>query len=445
MIIWLFVLSILYITMSILPTLPGTLPSHEPVYTTAVLGFLLIASLFIGKAGGRLKLPMITGYIVGGMLFGPWGLKLFTVEDLERLKFINHIALSFIALSAGAELEWGKLQDRIMKITGLTIIFVITIFFMVFASFLIFFKAGFGGLADPRHALFAAIFIGIIATVNSPDAAIAVINETGAKGTVSQTVLSVSVLKDVLVIMLFALTVSMTLHFYQSEPGTDATAWSIFLATSKTIIISAAFGGAIAGIVAIFFSEFASKNFIFISALAVLCSELSAMLGLNELVLCVTAGFALRSLLASGNDFVLSLEKGSMPVFVVFFAMAGASIDLHALRTTWENALFYVILRMLLIWATTTGIASLMKEEPLVKKHLWSGFVPQAGVTLGLVMILETNFPSFGYAVSGIIIASIAVNLLVGPVLFKHSLYECGETEKKVYNGADSDDETLRV
>ncbi|MDH5541875.1 MAG: cation:proton antiporter [Nitrospinota bacterium] len=438
MIVWLFILSVLFVTMSILPSLPGALPAHEPVYTTAVLGFLLLASLFIGKASGRMKLPMITGYIIGGMLFGPWGMKILSIEDLDRLQFINHLALSFIALSAGAELEWGKLQNRIMKITGLTTIFVITVFFTVFASFLVFFKAGFGGLADPRHALFAAIFIGIIATVNSPDAAIAVINETGAKGTVSQTVLSVSVLKDVLVIMLFALTVSMTLHFYQSEPGADTTAWSIFLATGKTVIMSAALGGAIAGIVAVFFSGFASKNFIFISGLAVLCSELSAMLGLNELVLCVTAGFALRSLLASGNEFVLSLEKGSMPVFVVFFAMAGASIDLYALQTTWGIALFYVVLRMLLIWATTTGVASLMKEKPLVKKHLWSGFVPQAGVTLGLVMILESNFPSFGYTVSSIIIASVAVNLLVGPVLFKYSLQECGETEKKVYNGEGS-------
>ena len=434
------ILAILYIMTALLPYLPGALPPHSPVFTPAILGFILLASLFFGKLSKKAGLPMITGFLVGGMIFGPWGFALFGIEELERLEFINHLALSFIALSAGAELEWRVVRDRIWKVLGLTLMQTT----IVFGGFATIFSILFGiGLIDgigPEEATAAALLLGVIAVANSPSSAIAVINETRSKGVITQTVLSTSVIKDILVIALFAFTVSYV-HLSAAASGVGGTSGDGGSMTGEILgsILSETFLSVAAGIliglpVALYYKRFTNQQPIFIAGIAVFASELSILLELNELILCIVIGFIIRSLIETGKEFVETLEKSSMPIFVAFFAMAGALLDLEAVSLMWSGALLYFLLRLALVWFSTRTAATLMGESETTKRHLWSGFTPQAGVSLGLAVIIESRIEGFGGTLATLIVASIAINQLIGPILFKRSLQASGEAGNNVYN-----------
>jgi len=121
----------------------------------------------------------------------------YEIEDVHRLEFINHLALSLIALSGGAELEWSMLKKRMKNIMALSVAQMAVIFIGVFSVFYLLFQSGLlGPVADSRYGIYAAIFLGVIATANSPSSVVAVINELNARGPLAQTALGVSVVKD---------------------------------------------------------------------------------------------------------------------------------------------------------------------------------------------------------------------------------------------------------
>lgn len=424
-----FVLTILYVVMIMLPSLPGSLPSQSPLFTSVVMGFILLASLFLGKVMATVSLPLITGYLLGGMLFGPWGLELFSMEHVQRLDFINHLALAFIALSAGAELEWKMIKKRFLRIIAFSLFQLVIVFIGVFLVFFYLFRIGiFSVISSPQTVLYAALFLGVIATANSPSSAIAIINETRAKGPIAQTVLGVSVIKDILVIGLFAFTVSWV---HSSLGGmTVVSAGKIVESILSEVFFSMLIGALIGIFVIVYLKTLRKEQLLFILGLAVICSEISSLLHLNELLLCITVGFIVRNFQEDGRGFVEWLERGSMPLFVIFFSLTGASLDINAFRQMWPVAFLYFAVRILLVWASTSGLAFLMRETPKTTKHLWSGFIPQAGVSLGLAVIIGKEYPEWGANLVTMVIATIAINQVVGPILFKFSLLACEEGRK---------------
>jgi Kef-type K+ transport system membrane component KefB len=430
----LILLVILYLAMVVLPAVPGGLSAQSPLFTTTVLGFILLASLFLGRVAADFGFPMITGYLVGGMICGPWGLKLFSVEDVHRLEFINHLALSLIALSGGAELEWSMLKKRMKNIMAFSVSQMAVIFIGVFSGFYILFQFGlFESVADSRYGVYAAIFLGVIATANSPSSVVAVINELNARGPLAQTVLGVSVVKDVLVIALFAFAASFVNTALAGASGISA--GEIFGSIMAETFLSL-LAGALIGIMVVFFlNTLKQKQLLFTLGLAVFCSEFSSLFHLNALLLCIMAGFMVTNFSEGGGRFREGLERGSMPVFVIFFALTGASLHLDAFFEMWPAALLLVACRAFFLWVSTTGTAALMGEAPKIRKHLWTGFTAQAGVSLGLAVIIESDFPGWGGRLFTLIIAAIAINQLVGPPLFKYSLLACGEKRGSEKNG----------
>ncbi len=426
-------LIILYLIMASLTFFVGSLPADSPLFTSTVLGFLMLASLFLGKVVGKAGLPLITGYLFCGMLFGPWGIELFSTEDVKRLGFINHLALALIALSAGAELKLGSIKKLLKKIIAISVSQMTIIFAGVSTTFYFIFQSGrFDIVPQGDIALYAAIILGVIATANSPSSVVAIIGELKAHGPVSQTVLSVSVIKDVFVIALFAFVVS----FILSSSGGLVTVSAVetFGAIISETLLSMLAGTVIGTLVIAYLKRFRKEQLLFILGLAVVCSAISAFLHLNELLMCIMVGFIVRNFLEEGIAFEKWLEKGSTPIFVIFFSLAGASLDLNAFMEMWPAAIIYFAVRLATVWASTSAVAALCNEPEKIKKHLWSGFTPQAGVSLGLATIVAEQFPGWGEGLVILIMATIVINQIVGPIIFKFSLLACGEDGKDDYN-----------
>jgi Kef-type K+ transport system membrane component KefB len=131
-----------------------------------------------------------------------------------------------------------------------------------------------------------------------------------------------------------------------------------------------------------------------------------------------------------GKKLVASIEQTGSIVYVVFFATAGAHLDLPLLRHLWPVALILAGSRATVTWLAARTADALAKGPPVLRRWSWAGLVSQAGLTLGLAVVIAREFPSFGSSFRSLAVATVALNEMVGPVLFKFALDRSGETSR---------------
>lgn len=405
---------------------------------TLALGIMLLGSYCLGFILEKRGLPRIVGYILAGLFMGPFFLKLYTPAEINNLHFINKLALAFIALSAGGELRLANirkaLKSIIYYISGVTIfVFIGTTLSVFFLSTFMPFMADTG--IELRLAT-SSIF-GTIAVARSPSSAIAIISETKAKGPYTDIVLSVSIAMDVFIIMLFAVVISITQATIMGSGGIKL---SMILSLSFEIAI-AFFIGFLLGKFILFLLDKVHVEFpIIIVAMGFIVIELSHFLGdylyeahgigleMKPLLICMAAGFTVQNFSEHGQTFLERMDRVSMPIYIAFFSMTGASIDLHVLQSGWLLGLVIVGVRLITLYFGSYISGRLAKNEPILYKNTWLGFITQAGVSLGLLIEAVRRFPDLGPYIQTILTASIIINQIIGPVTFKFGLKKLGET-----------------
>jgi len=149
----------------------------------------------------------------------------------------------------------------------------------------------------------------------------------------------------------------------------------------------------------------------------------------DALLTFMVAGFIVRNMSSQGQKFLHNIEQTGTVVYVIFFATAGADLDIPLLKHMWPAALVMAGSRGLFTYA---GRGSRVAGErlPALRRWSWSGLVAQAGLVLGLAALVAKEFPTFGTPFRSLVIATVAINQLVGPVLFKLALDRTGETSR---------------
>ena len=402
--------------------------THSTV--TVSLGFLLIAAFVAGRIATDLGLPRITGYIILGLVVGPEVLGLVSAEDVAGLKLIDDVAISLIALSAGGELRISELRARAASMasimfTEMTAVFVVIAGAVILAAGILPITAG----RDMATVVVIALVFGSIAIANSPSVAIAVINETRSRGPVSSTILGVTVLKDVAVILLFAVALAVARAALTAAGGFDI---AFFLGLAAEIGGSIAAGALSGAVIAALLPRLRDHRVLFALGMALLNAYVAQLLHLEVLLMSLVAGFFLENISrVHGDPFVEALEKNSLPVYAIFFALAGASIHLAELATLWPFVVGLVLLRAGAVFGGTWIGARMAGAEPEVRRYAWLGFISQAGVTLGMVVIAARAFPEWGAELQTLFVAMVAIHELVGPVLLQMGLRRAGETGKR--------------
>jgi Kef-type K+ transport system membrane component KefB len=148
----------------------------------------------------------------------------------------------------------------------------------------------------------------------------------------------------------------------------------------------------------------------------------------DPLLTFLMAGFVVANLSEQGPKLLHAVEETGSVVFVVFFATAGAHLDLPLLGRLWPIALALAGSRMLVTVICHRVGSRLAGDDPVVRRWGWSPLVSQAGLTLGLSAVIERTFPSFGTGFRSLIVATVAINEVVGPILFKLALDRTGES-----------------
>jgi Kef-type K+ transport system membrane component KefB len=154
-------------------------------------------------------------------------------------------------------------------------------------------------------------------------------------------------------------------------------------------------------------------------------------LHLEPLLICIGAGFTVRNFSESGNDFMAGLERISLPIYILFFSLAGASLNLDALRMTWPLAVSLTVVRAAGIFGATWLAGKLNRDPPLHSRVAWMAYLTQAGVAIGLAQMAEGHVPEIGMYLTTIVLAVISINQVVGPITFKMSLNMVGEAGRR--------------
>lgn len=413
----------------ILRRMLNVVPGDAAGSATISLGFLLISAFVAGRLAADVGLPRITGYIVLGLLVGPEILGVVPERDIAGLKLIDDIAISLIALSAGGELRLEELRERAGAMAAIVLVEMTLVFLVIGGAVILI--ADWLPITAGRSmgaVLVIAMVFGSIAIANSPSVAIAVINDTRSRGPVSSTILGVTVLKDVAVILLFAVALAVARTALTPAAGFET---DFFLGLAAEIGGSIAAGALCGALIAALLPAVGGRIVIFALGVAFLNAYVAELLHLEVLLLSLTAGFFLENISrVEGDRFVKGLEANSLPVYAIFFALAGASIHVSELGALWPFVAGFVFLRGLAVFAGTWTGARLAGAETEVRRYAWLGLISQAGVTLGMVVIAARSFPEWGMELQTLFVAMVAIHELIGPVLLQWGLRRSGEARR---------------
>lgn len=405
---------------------------HLPGSSRSILalGFLIIAGFLIGDILRYFQFPKLSGYIFTGILFGPYLFNFIQDDMIQGFKLIDSLALNIIAFTAGGEFKFSTVKKRMLaigSIIGFQILFVLTIVtaVIILSSYWIPFLSS----QSSSTVIGIALLFGIIATAKSPAETIAVINETGAKGKMTELIISITVAKDVVVILSFAFVLSLSKTLIIPEASFDILyLLKIFWEIGGSILV----GMLIAGIVLLYFRYINTERVLFIIALAFIIAKLSAITHTESILICLTAGIVVENFTKRGESFIKAIEKGSLIIYVIFFVIAGAGLNFNALAESWQLTLIVVFTRLATTVFSTWLGAKVSRENLLTQRYAWTGFLGQAGVSLGLALIIKKNLPGdIGNYIVTVILAAIAMNQIMGPILFRWGLSRSGEIARE--------------
>lgn len=404
--------------------------------------WILFGTSYFSRFFQKVRLPLITGFLILGVVAGPYMLNLLSTEAIGKLHFVNDFALAYIAFAAGAELYLKDLRSRINSIAWNTFGQLFITF--VFSSIAIYLLAAYipfmANMSASTHVA-VALLMATIFVARSPSSAIAIIHELRAKGPFTQTVMGVTVVKDVLVIILFAICTSIARNLIGNHPF-DLTGISVLFGE---LALSLGFGLALgrmmhmvlgfslnsrskaALLLLMGYSVFLFARWIQEYSMFALGIELF----FEPLLICIVASFMVTNYSNYRPEFQFIIHRLGPFIYLAFFTFTGMMVSIEILAKVWLIAIILFVVRLISIMIGAFVGSTLARDDKLHRTVGWMPYVTQAGVGLGLAIEVSAEFPVWGAEFATIVIAVIVLNQIVGPPLFKWSLNKVGESHKR--------------
>lgn len=406
--------------------------------TALALGYLLLTAYFAGRLFAQFGLPKLTGYIAAGVAVGPAGFALLNGPMVDSLKLVNGMAIALIALTAGADLELRAMRPlfrsiRWITITGVlgtAVLLSVTVFLA--RSWLPFLQ----GRSLPQLIAISTV-LGVVMVAQSPAVVVALRNELNADGPVSRTVLGVVVIADLLVIFLFAITSSVA----KATLGVNADTWSTLAMLAWELLGSLIVGAALGYVLSLYLQKVRGGAALFLLTVTFVMAEVGQRMRLDPLLIALAAGALIRNLTARGNEVHRLVEGSALPIYVLFFAVAGATLHLDALPIVGIPALLFVVVRGGGLLIGTRLGATLAGAEPSVRRYAGFGLLPQAGLALALAMLFTKTFPEFGPHASALLLTIVAINEVVAPAIYRFALVRSREVNQRTIEAPASEAE----
>lgn len=363
----------------------------------------------------RIHLPNVTGYLLIGLLAGPYCLNLLPKGIIEEFAIIPKVALGFIAFSIGAEFKLSYLKK-----VGKSPI-VIAIFEAVCAVLIVDFV-----LILTGHDVAFSLVLGAIAAATAPAATLMVVRQYKAKGPVTQTLLPVVAIDDAVALMAFGLSVAIAKAI---ESKGQVSLLSTIVGPVYEIGGALIFGALLGIIFRFLIKWFTGRGNRLAVSIAMLffCVGISDSLGLSSLLACMMMSSVLVNTSKEADVIFDQLDRMTPPIYMLFFLISGAELDITILASVGVVGALYILFRVAgKILGAFLG-AKISKTEPVVQKWLGFTLIPQAGVAIGLASIAMNVVPQYGSKIRAIILCGTVIYELCGPVITKTVLKKAGE------------------
>ena len=400
--------------------------------TLLAFGYLLLCAYFAGRLVSRLGLPRLTGYLLAGIVSGPYVLSLVTSVMTAKLAVVNGVATCILGLVAGAELNLKRVKPIARTLTGIMVFGVVgTMLVLTGVLFAIRdLLPIFDGIGTSDALVMCAV-LAVALIPQSPAIVMALIAETRAEGSLSQLILAAVVVADLVVVIAYSLVAALGSALLGSGVDVAGTA----LAIGWELLGSLAFGVAIGMLLGLFVRAVKDGAPMFALMVCVVVAEIGVRIHLDPLIVMLTAGIWLENFSrANAHDLIGRFESAQLPVFLVWFALAGMRLDLVQLYQLALPVGIIAAARALALYAGTRVACGSTGAAPEVKRFAWIGLLPQAGLSLALVVVIQSSFPTFGGFAAMLMLSVLGLNQLISPVLLRIALVRSGEAGKKAAN-----------
>lgn len=395
--------------------------------TALACGYLLLSAFLMGSVFKSLHLPRLTGYLVTGILAGPQVLSLVSGPMLANLQIFNGVATALIALTAGVELDLRAMKPLLRSILWLSCLAVCgTLLLISAAVFLLQGRLPFLQHLPTFQIAAVSLVLGVTMVAQSPAVVVALQSEMCSDGPLTRTVLGVVVISDLLVIVLFAVLSSAAKSLLGSKIDALHTAGALAWEVLGSILIGACVGI----IISIYLRFVKGRSALFVLGAAFLVAEVGQRINLDPLLVALAAGVFIRNATAHGKRLQEEIEASSLPVYVVFFAVTGATVHIRELMALGIPAIVLVITRAAGFVGLGRLATTFANAPDVVRKYIGLGLMPQAGLALALALLFVKTFPRIGAAASALVFGAVAINEMIAPVLYRFALVKTGEARK---------------
>ena len=396
----------------------------------------------------KLKLPDVTAFLIAGLLVGPYclgrigfeGLGFTSMAEVDALGAVTNTALGFIAFAIGNEFRLSQLKHTGKQAVIIGIFQALTAAVLVDAVLIALHFV----LGPEVLPLSAAITLGAIASATAPAATLMVVRQYKAKGTVTDLLLPIVALDDAVGLIVFAVSFGIA----QALEGGALNVYSILIDPLVEIVCSlilgAVMGALLTSIEKLFYSN--SNRLSMTIAFVILTIALSSIsfnigqvkVSFSALLVCMMLGTIFCNLSEFSVDIMGRAEKWTAPLYAAFFVISGAGLELSVFRYPAIIAIgvVYILVRCLGKYVGASVSSKAVGCNDTVVKYLGITLFPQAGVALGMVVTAQTLGDTEGALIRNIILFSVLVYELVGPMLTKMALTAAGEIAQKPTDAA---------
>ena len=404
------------------------------------IGMAMFAGLLLTRLTKRFSLPDVTSYLIAGLLVGPLalgrlgvpGLGFVSYEFVETMVLICDVALGFIAFSIGSEFRLQELRHIGTKATIIALVQAITATAFVDAALIgLHFVLG-----EETLPLSVCIILGAIATATAPAATMMVINQYKAKGPLTDILLPIVALDDAVGLIVFAVSSGIAKALVSGSVSVVS-----LLVNPMLEIVCSLLLGSLMGLIFSYAEQHyhsRSKRLGLAVTFVILCAGFSKMdfhlgggveIGFSSLLVCMMCGTIFCNLCDFSEEIMYRTERWTAPLYVLFFVISGAELDLRVFGNLAIVGIgvVYILFRSAGKIFGASASAKLVGCEKSIVENLGITLLPQAGVALGMSVTVAAEFGAEGSLVRNIVLFSVLVYELVGPILTKLALTRAGE------------------
>ncbi|MDT8317637.1 MAG: cation:proton antiporter [bacterium] len=391
--------------------------------TIASIGTVLIGGLVAEKFVNRFNIPAISSYILLGILIGPHIFDLLSPSLIGSTELLSNIVLSFIAFHIGRNFSITNFRE-----IGTPVLFISageSLLASIFVVGGVYFFAG--------QPFYISILYGALAAATAPAATMMIVRQYKASGKFTDTMLGIVAIDDAWGIILFSLCLSFA---HAMDPGSvsELNVYLIFIKSSGEVFFSILLGVLLAFIIRRSPGYIKLKGDIltFVLGAVLVNTGIAIWLGLSPLLSNITLGAALVNIDKEAFRYFDSIKSIDWPLYIIFYVLAGASMDVSLVLSIGLIGLVYIFFRVIgkVAGAYIGSTAAMAPVE--MKKYMGLALLPQAGVALGLAIIARNSFPQIGQTIFTTIAATTIIYEVFGPIATRYALIKAGQIGRQL-------------